>query len=585
MKNKSNEILLKFDFKNHNLHNNLQFSNPVEVITAHSIEEVKPAIEKVQQAAKSGLYTAGYISYEAAPAFDPAYPVNAGAKMPLLWFGLFEKPDQEPCISTQNHNRYDVSEWEPNTSHSDYQNSISLIKNAISQGDTYQVNYTIRLQAKFSGDDLAYYDDLSDRQRADYGAYLNLGRFRILSASPELFFHWDGTTITTRPMKGTIQRGTTLSEDIGNASKLAHSTKDQAENLMIVDLLRNDLGRVAQLGSVEVPRLFHVEKYPTVFQMTSTVSAKTRSDTTLTDIITALFPCGSITGAPKVNTMKIISEIEASPREAYCGTIGVIYPDGTAVFNVAIRTVVIDSHTGNAEYGVGGGITWDSTTEGEYAETVTKALFLKNKTVPFDLLETILLEDGEYALLDRHVNRLESSANYFDIPFSKAETETKLTQYAKQIPNERKRVRLLVSQNGDIQLESMSIEETPSKPLPVGLARRPLSRHNRFLYHKTTYRSFYNKIRNEMKDDLFDVLLWNEDRELTEFTIGNLVIKIDDEYLTPPIECGLLPGTFREELIEAGKVKERILTLQDLEICSGIWLINSLRGWVSVFLV
>jgi para-aminobenzoate synthetase/4-amino-4-deoxychorismate lyase len=551
------------------------------VIIAHSIEEVRPALRAMQRGVQAGLYAAGYMSYETAPAFDPALQMCSTARIPLLWFGLFREP--APAPHTHLDAPFQVGDWRPTIGRGEYDRAIAAIRAAIGHGDTYQVNYTMRLRAQFSGDDFAFYRRLYRTQPAAYCAYLNTGRYRLLSVSPELFFRWHGDQIITRPMKGPALRGRWSEEDVGNAAWLAASEKNRAENLMIIDLLRNDLGRIATIGSVHVPRLFEIERHPTVFQMTSTIAATVRPGITLEDVFSALFPCGSITGAPKISTMGLIATLEDEPREAYCGAIGFVTPSGEATFSVAIRTVLLDTQTGCAEYGVGGGITWDSTAEDEYDEALNKAALLTEEWPAFELLETIRLEDGEYALLERHVQRLMASAGYFAIPIDSKRVRAALQAHALSHGCGSWRVRLLVAQDGGVRMESAPIQQ-PAESQTVALARTPISRWNRFLFHKTTHRAIYAAHR-AAHPDAFDVLLWNEQGELTEFTMGNLVVELDGRRWTPPLSSGLLPGTLRAELLDRGEIQERILTRVDLTAAARLWFINSVRGWVSVQLV
>ena len=397
MKTKRNqkEPLLSFEFATSTGEiKPLTFQNPIQLITAHTIEDVLPCFQLIQNAIDEGYYAAGFLSYECAPAFDQAYTVRNEQKMPLLWFGIFSEPEH---LSLSSEGSYTMADWKPSVDMDEYESCINSIKQSIEDGDTYQTNYTIRLHSNFQGDDIAFFEDLKKAQTSDYCAYINTGDHRILSASPELFFHLKDQHITTRPMKGTIKRGNSFAEDEANANWLYHSEKNRAENVMIVDLLRNDLGIIAETGTVHVPKLFEIEQYPTVHQMTSTIEAKIAANTPLFDIFKALFPCGSITGAPKISTMNIIANLENTPREVYCGTIGYITPNREAIFNVPIRTVIIDQQSGMATYGVGGGITWDSTAEGEYDEVLTKANVLKKETPAFQLLESLLLKDGEYS--------------------------------------------------------------------------------------------------------------------------------------------------------------------------------------------
>jgi para-aminobenzoate synthetase/4-amino-4-deoxychorismate lyase len=357
---------------------------------------------------------------------------------------------------------------------------------------------------------------------------------------------------------------------------------------MIVDLLRSDLGRIAIPGTVTVPELLTVETYPTVLQMTSSVTAVTRPGTELEDVFTALFPCGSVTGAPKVATMGRIANLEDSPRGVYCGAIGYVSPDRAAIFNVAIRTVVIDAVTGAAEYGVGSGVTWDSEGAAEYAEIETKAAVLSEPPTAFELLETLRLEAGEYYLLERHLARLSGSAQYFGVPLDRAGVRAALVRFAAEHPDGIVRVRLLVSPGGTVRIEGRAFDMAPTEvPLPVALSEMPVSRHDRFLFHKTTRRAVYDVRRRAMVGGVFDVLLRNEEGELTEFTTGNLAVRMpgDTTWWTPPIDCGLLAGTLRAELIDRGKLHERLLRKEDLERASGVYFLNSVRGVLPVHLV
>lgn len=556
------------------------FTNPVEIITAHSHEEVRPALRRVERAAADGLYAVGFVAYEAAPAFDRALLVKQhSVDLPLLWFGIFDNTSARQTAGGE----FRVSAWTPSISRAEYEERVETVREAIARGDTYQVNYTLRLCARFEGDDFAFYERLRTAQRTRFGAYVNTGRFRVLSASPELFFRRRGRRVETRPMKGTAARGRWKEEDDVAAARLVASEKERAENLMIVDLLRNDLGRVAETGAVKVEELFRVERYPTVLQMTSTVAATLRAGVTLEELFAALFPCGSVTGAPKVSTSRFIAALEDWPRGIYCGAVGFVAPGGDAAFNVAIRTVVIDAETGEAVYGVGGGVTWDSTPGGEYAETLEKAKLLTEDAPDFELLETMRLDESGFHLLTEHLARLEVSADYFDIPVNVAEVRATLARHAEEHDGAPRRVRLLVSADGHARVESEPLVELPFGPLRVALALSPVKKSDRFLCHKTTNRKPYEARRAELPG-AFDVLLWNEEGELTEFTNGNVVVELEGRRLTPPRECGLLAGTLRTVLLRKGEVEERVLTKDDLARASRVWFVNGVRGWVEVFL-
>jgi para-aminobenzoate synthetase / 4-amino-4-deoxychorismate lyase len=555
------------------------FTDPLEVITVSDLNGVRPALREAERAARAGLYAVGFVAYEAAPAFDRALVVRDAAT-PLLWFGLFGEPSSQAPEHLSGGGDYGLRAWGPSETREAYERNVREVREAIARGDTYQVNYTFRLRARFGGDAFAFYERLRAAQPTRFGAYLDAGRFKILSASPELFFRRRGSRILTRPMKGTAARGRWAEEDEANAVSLAQSEKNRAENVMIVDLLRNDLGRVAGPGTVRASGLFRVERHPTVFQMTSTVGAKLSEGATLEDIFAALFPCGSVTGAPKVSTMRLIARLEGSPRGVYCGAVGMVEPGGDALFNVPIRTVVVDGEENSAEYGTGGGVTWDSTPVGEYEEALEKARLLAEDPAAFELLETIRLEGGRYNLLEEHLARLASSARYFDFRVSESRVREALTEHASAHAQQPRRVRLFVSREGRVRVESGRLEEARGVQT-VALARTPVDRRERFLYHKTTRRGLYESRRAE-RVGVFDVLLRNEEGELTEFTNGNLVLELDGRLLTPPRECGLLAGTLRGALLRAGEISERVLTLKDLGRASRFWFINGVRGRVEV---
>ncbi len=391
----------------------LSFRNPVEVLAVHDLAGVRPALEKISETVENqGLYAAGFLAYEAAPAFDPALQVRPPGSLPLLWFGLYPAPETVPPPGQGDPASYALGEWRPSVSLAEYLHAFNCVKEHIARGETYQVNYTYRLRADFSGSAWDLFLHLARAQQANYSAFLDLGDYAICSASPELFFRQDGARLTSLPMKGTAPRGRTLAEDQALIDWLHHSEKNRAENVMIVDMIRNDLGRIAAIGSIHVPRLFDIERYPTVLQMTSTVNAETEAG--FPEIMAALFPCASITGAPKVRTMQIIAALEGTPRGLYTGCIGYLAPGRQAQFNVAIRTVTIDRLSSQAEYGVGGGIVWDSEGEDEYQECKIKARVLAQAPPAFDLLETMLWEpESGYFLLQEHLSRLAASAEYF----------------------------------------------------------------------------------------------------------------------------------------------------------------------------
>ncbi|MGG0718503.1 aminodeoxychorismate synthase component I [Robertmurraya massiliosenegalensis] len=554
------------------------FCEPEKIITTQLIEEVLPCLRKVEEAVEQGYYAAGFLTYESAPAFDSAFKVKKGSKMPLLWFAIFTEPKDETLNAS---GLYQNSSWKPSVDREQYNGAIHSIKNEIEQGNTYQTNYTIRLQSEFNGDDIAFFNRLKKAQSSNYCAYVNTGEHTILSASPELFFHMKDRKLTTRPMKGTVKRGRTFSEDIERREWLRNSEKNRAENVMIVDLLRNDLGIISEPATVKVESLFDIERYPTVHQMTSTITSTISEEASIVDVFKALFPCGSITGAPKIKTMEIIAELEDEPREVYCGAIGYITPDKEAIFNVPIRTVWMEQETGMATYGVGGGITWDSTTTGEYNEVVAKAGLLQEERAEFQLLETMLLEKGSIFLLEEHLQRLSNSASYFGYPDPRESLRNDLLELAGEKSSGKWRVRLLFSETGEWTIECYPFENTDRLVRPVVLADEPVNSSSPFLFHKTTNRAIYTHFQKRFPD-VFDVLLWNETGEITEFTNGNIILDIDGKLLTPSVESGLLAGTFRGQLIEKGIIEERTLTKDDLKTATKAWFINSVREWVVV---
>ncbi|MEN9564492.1 MAG: hypothetical protein RIR73_2736 [Chloroflexota bacterium] len=566
-----------------------QFGNPHRVILTEKLEDVRKGLEEVESLVNDhGWIAAGFVSYEAAPAFDPSLQVISSQGFPLLWFGLYDAPQVLQTTKLfKDFGSLSSLNWRPDIEKEIYNNAIQTVRDRIAQGMTYQVNYTMRLKADFETDkrmepDLQAWNLFTHLARSQnkYAAYIDIGAWAICSASHELFFDLDGESITGRPMKGTVKRGRTTSEDNNAAEWLRASTKNQAENVMIVDMIRNDLGRIAEIGSVHVPELFTIEKYPTLFQMTSTVQAKTKAS--VTDIFTALFPCASITGAPKVSTMKIISELEASPRRMYTGSIGYIAPNRKARFNVAIRTALVDKKNATAEYGIGGGIVWDSTSADEYSEALLKARVLTEPSPKeFSLFETMLWTPAAgYYLLDRHIARILDSAKYFGFDISGQNEMTRVLNELVAEATSPKRVKIWINSKGEISGEAKDFQPS-EKIFKVCMAKKSINSNDRFLFHKTTNRAEYEQAAIQGFDD---VLLFNENDELTEFTIGNLVVKLKGELLTPPVECGLLAGTFRAELLASGKVKERVLRKQDTAEAEAVFLVNSLRKWVEVII-
>lgn len=570
-------------FESHRKGTSFRFCDPCDIICVSHPKDVGPAFDRIERAVHSGLHAAGFLSYEAASGLDPVLKTHVPGDFPLMWFGLFRHREHIP-VGTRNGGHYDLGAWRPSVSRAAYNTALNRIRDLIIAGDTYQVNYSFRLRANFSGNSLSLYRDLCRAQRTDYAAYLDIGRFQILSASPELFFSLKNGVLTARPMKGTAPRGRWWEEDEARAKQLQKSEKDRAENVMIVDLLRSDLGRVS--SSVKVPALWHVERYETVLQMTSTVKSRMRCGVGLRELATALFPCGSVTGAPKVRTMQIIKEVERAARGIYTGSIGYLSPGGDITFNVAIRTVCIDRKTGTAEFGVGSGITCDSSSDGEYEECLTKARMLAKQQPDFDLFETLRYEGKNgFFLIDRHIDRIEASARYFGFVFDRSSVLSVLEKAVSDLDKSPHRVRLVLSRKGCVKVETAPLKNTSqNRALSVRISPLPVDSLDPLLFHKTTRRGPYTS-RLNMYPLCEEIILINERGEATECSIGNLVAKLDGRYVTPPISCGLLGGTFRAELLSRGKLTEQVLKVDDLKRAEALYMINSVRKWTRLKLI
>ena len=562
------------------------YRQPLAVLEAHHLEDVPALIGEVRRQTEAGRVAVGWIAYEAAPAFDTALVVRPPGPVPLAWFALFAGAVAVGPPEIQSPAPFRPA-WAGAPSPSIYRRAVAHIHEHIAAGDTYQVNYTYRLRAPWRGDPRARFAALARAQRSRFAAYLDAGRFAVLSASPELCFRREGDLVTCRPMKGTAPRGLTAAQDRLQAAELRASEKERAENVMIVDMVRNDLGRIARTGTVRVPRLWDVERYPTLWQMTSTVTAETAAP--LDELLGALFPSASITGAPKVRTMRIIAETERTPRGIYTGCVGVLGPGKAGWMNVAIRTLVVDRRRRTAEYGTGSGIVWDGRAEAEYAECRTKTLVLGGSPPPFRLLETLAWVPGEgLLLLERHLRRIGDSAAYFGFACDEGALHERLAEATRGLRRPH-RVRLLLDERGGIEvvlaplrLSAVPLADAPprraGRALRVAFAREPVNLRDPFLYHKTTRREAYERAL-AARPGCDDVLLWNERGEVTESTIANVVLRDAEGLWTPPVDSGLLGGTFRAHLLERGAIRERVLTLGDVRAASALWLVNSVRGW------
>jgi len=560
------------------------FDSPLAVYQTNRLEDVIPILKRAEEAAHKQQWAVILICYEASPVFDPAMKVHPPGRFPIVWVATFDRVQMPPREQDPSRKRFDHLDWNPIISRQAYTAAIARIRDHISQGDTYQVNYTFPLRAKFQGDSWEWYRHLGANQGAGYSAYLDLGPFQVFSFSPELFFERQGKRIRTRPMKGTLARGRWLEEDESQIQQLKDSAKNRAENIMIVDLLRNDLGRISDLGSVKATELCQVESYETLLQMTSTIESTIPATVTLLDLMSALFPCGSVTGAPKIRTMKIIRELEPDPRFIYTGTMGFVCPGGDCVFNVAIRTLWREKETGETRMGVGGGITIDSSPEDEYAECLLKSQFLNRQQPGFELLETILLECGHYFLLSRHLLRMQQSARYFGFAWKESVVMDKLELIKMDHTEGNWRVRLLSARDSTIRTEVLPLPPGVPSPLRVALAPLPVNTQDPFLFNKTTHREIYES-QLVTRPDCGDLIFWNERGEACESSIANIVLESAGVKWTPPRESGLLAGTFRDELVQQGEVQERVITKAELVEAGNFLLINSVRKWIPAQLV
>lgn len=551
----------------------VRYERPAALFVAHRHDEVPGILARLEdEVERNGLHAAGFLAYEAGKAFDAAMPAASCAPFPLAWFGLYGPP--APAVLDASGDVPPLA-WSSELNEASHAAALVRIRDHLAGGETYQVNFTHRLRTLFAGDPWALFCRLASRQPSPHCAYVDTGRFAVCCASPEMFFRRDGAAVVSRPMKGTGPRGRWCREDLDVAERLVRSEKERAENVMIVDMVRNDLGRVCLPGSVRVPELFRAERYPTLWQLTSLVEGRTDEPTST--VMAALFPAASITGAPKVRTMHLIDELEISPRRIYTGTVGVMLPGRRARFNVAIRTVLVDRSAGTAEYGVGGGIVWDSDPGCEYRETLLKARVLDAPAPEFSLLETMRWRrtTGVF-LLEEHLSRVAESAEYFGFRLDVEELRAEIEAAVRKADGPGGVLRLTVDAGGSVGLELRALPAPGS--CRVALALTPVDSRDPFLFHKTTRRAVYERARAEVPG-VDDVLLVNERGEVTEATIANLVVELDGELVTPPLESGLLPGTLRAALLRAGRIRERAVQAWELSRCSRVWLVNSVRGW------
>jgi len=552
------------------------YRDPVTIVATRHAHEIETALEALRTATRGGLHAAGMLAYEAGHPIAATGIAPAAPDLPLLWFGLFRSFDEIPPDAIAAMLPEPAGAWigppRPGIDRKAYEAALAQVQALIVAGDIYQANLTFPAEALCTGHPLALYAGLRQRALAGYGGVIHSGTDWLLSLSPELFFASRDGELVAKPMKGTASRFADPVEDAAAARALAEDPKQRAENLMIVDLMRNDLSRVAVPGSVAVPKLFSVETYPTVHQMTSTVTATLESNHDAIDVIHALFPCGSITGAPKLRAMAIVDDVESAPRGAYTGSIGRIDAGGQdAAFNVAIRTLHVSANS--ARLGLGSGIVADSQPAAEWAECLAKGAFVASPR-RFDLIETMAFDpmDG-LVRLDAHLARMKKSAALFGFSFDRHAARNEL-QAATFRLREASRVRLLLAPSGKIAVETACMPPAPDEPVTVALIPLPVGAHDFRLTHKTSDRAFYDAARKG--SGAFEVVFTDPEGRITEGSFTNIFIERDDILLTPPLTNGLLGGILRNELIAQGRAREAELRAENLS--QPFFIGNSLRG-------
>ncbi|KPJ22112.1 aminodeoxychorismate synthase component I [Streptococcus phocae] len=548
------------------------FQDPITELVAHRLDQVGQVIEEVDRFQALGYYVVGYLSYEAAPFFDKGLSVHQDTlgNGYLAYFTVHKDCTIEELPSTYKSITI-PNQWVSTTQKSHYKEAIDYIHAQMRQGNTYQVNYTIQLSQELNHkDSLAIYNKLVIEQAAGYNAYVAHDDFVVLSASPELFFKQDGQQLTTRPMKGTTKRGVNHKADQDEHDWLQSDAKNRSENMMIVDLLRNDMGKICQTDSISVSQLCQLERYSTVWQMTSTIVGTLQPQMRLMDILQALFPCGSITGAPKQATMAIIKKLEQNPRGVYCGSIGICLPDGRRIFNVAIRTIQLSGD--QAIYGVGGGITWESRWQDEFEEIKQKTAFLYRQKTPFTLKTTARVDKKQITFYDEHLKRLREAADYFAYPYDEAQLKSLLEAYLKEKDDQTYRLTIELTKTGELILADSPLVELSQEFLNTQLVLQQKDiTQTPFTYFKTSYRP-------HLKTGKHEQVYYSPSGQLLETSMANLFVEIHQKLYTPPVSVGILPGILRQDLLDKGLAQEKKLTLSDLKKADGVFGGNSVRG-------
>lgn len=562
------------------------YADPVEIVRCDDAAGVSTALRKIDEGLARGLHAAGFFGYELGYVFEQRLVGTMPTRraLPLLWFGLFREPARIPPEELDRHFAQrappPLHSVQPRLDAGTYAAQVGRVKDYLASGDVYQVNLTFPLDFRCDGDPLALYAAMRSSQPVSHGGIVAFDDSTILSVSPELFIEVEGDRATARPMKGTASRREAPEADRSAIAELRDSPKELAENLMIVDLLRNDLGRISEPGSVAVTDLFKVETYPTLHTLTSTIHSRLQRGLSLEDLLRAVFPCGSITGAPKLRAMQVVRELEDAPRDIYTGSIGVITPNRNMRFNVAIRTATL-ALDGTGHYGIGGGIVTDSDAGSEYAEALLKARVLTDLAEDYGLIETLLWSrETGFARQRLHLDRLERSATALHFRFDCGDAELRLAALvATFVSDDARRVRLELRRDGSLELAAPLLASEPDRPVEVAVAMERADAGDPFLRHKTTRRRLYETaLTAAAKSGADEALLLNREGFVTEATRSNVFVERDGQLWTPPVTDGVLPGVLRQSLIERGEAVERQLRPEDLARAERWFLGNSLRG-------
>jgi para-aminobenzoate synthetase / 4-amino-4-deoxychorismate lyase len=562
------------------------FLRPKEIVSIKSLKKLDEKLKQIDLLIDKGFYGYSLINYEAGYLFEKTLNKFLPKNEKLIQFFFYDKKNVQLIKSSEidfdEPESFKIRKFRLNTSKSEFTKSIQKIKSYIEEGDTYQVNYTVKGKFNFEGSYSGLFAKMIFNQSAKYAAIINIGSKLIISLSPELFFEIDRRNIYSKPMKGTAGRGIDISSDSLIKNELEISEKNRAENVMIVDLIRNDLGRISEYDSVKVKNLFEVEKYESVYQMISTIESKLKKNVKLSEVIKNIFPCGSITGAPKIRTMEIINELEKEKRGIYTGSIGLIRKS-KITFNVPIRTLSVDKKSGKGEIGLGSGIVWDSIADEEFDETILKGKFLTEPIEPFEIIETMLVDDKKIFLLDEHLDRMQNAAKFFLFAFSINKIRNQVYSILRKLEYKKYRLKISLNKWGGLN-HFISAIVVDNKEIKVIISNKQIDLKNKFQYFKTTNRKLYDQnYKKYSAKGFFDVIYFNENGELAEGSITNIFIYKDDVISTPSLNAGILPGVYRNYLLKNNsEILERKLYMSDLLEADKIVLTNSVRGEVAI---